>query len=99
MAYTRRGPFIDVPREQWDNPPAGATPLDAATVNHMEQGIAAAHALITEATAVGSAVLCATDAAAAHTALGAAATSDRAALGGLASLDNTGLLPAAQRPL
>ena len=99
MAYTRRGPFIDVPREQWDNPPAGATPLDAATVNHMEQGIAAAHALIPETTAVGSAVLSATDAAAARTALGAAATTDRAALGGLASLDNTGLLPASQRPL
>lgn len=43
MVYTRRGPFIDVPRDQWDNPPPGALPLDAAAVNHLEQGIEQAH--------------------------------------------------------
>ena len=40
MPYTKVGPFVDVP--EGSTPPAGADPISAATLNTMENGIAAA---------------------------------------------------------
>lgn len=79
-------------KQTWADGQAGGTPISAARLNHIEDGVAAATATaeaadtvtaanITDATAVGRNVLKATDAAAARTAIGAGTGNSNLALG------------------
>ncbi|WP_166905920.1 hypothetical protein [Mycobacterium sp. DL440] len=79
-------------KQTWADGSGGGTPITAARLNHIEDGVAAADAAasaadsvtaanITDATTVGRNVLKAADAAAARTAIGAGTGSSNLALG------------------